>query len=173
MSKILAGILLVLTLVAVLTAGAAQDEDLEELSGLAGKKRIATLRREMKEMKRDIAWYSLHVAAAAACRGATETGGSGIHGNIVLPKENTKSCADQCASTEFTICDADVAIHGTFGKAESYTKNIGQFYNYGCTRPGNTNPLFDEVKAGQDGLFNFDVSGGYSRYYRFCCCRFS
>ena len=45
-----------------------------------------------EQMQRDMGWYSLTVAAAAACRGSTPTGGSGPWGNAVLAKENTKSC---------------------------------------------------------------------------------
>ena len=140
------------------------------------KEDIKSMQSEMVDMKRELAWYSLHVAAAAACRGSTETGGSGAHGNAVLPKENTKSCEDQCGETEYSVCDADVAIHGSFGKATNYTANVGQFYNYGCDRPGNTNPAFDEVKAEEDGVFNLPVNPATnyisSSYYRFCCCRF-
>ena len=149
-----------------------EDEILQMVtigSKLEYQRQIETLKTELK---REAAWYSLHVAAAAACRGSTETGGSGRHANVVLAKENTQSCTDQCASTEYTICDADVAIHGSFGKATSYQENVGNYYNYGCGTPGNQNVRFDEVKAGNDDIFDLDVNEKYSFYYRFCCCRF-
>ncbi|KAL5254125.1 hypothetical protein ACHWQZ_G013777 [Mnemiopsis leidyi] len=117
----------------------------------------------------DLAWQSLHMAAAAACRGSTASGGSGSWGNAVLAKENNRSCADVCAATEFPICDADVAISGYYGKAESYEQRLGHFYNYGCKTPGNTNVKFDEVKADVGGVFE-DMEDGLW-YYRFCCCR--
>ena len=134
------------------------------------------LKAEILELRREQAWYSLHVAAAAACRGSTASGGTGPHFNVVLPKQNTISCDVQCGKTDYRECDADVAIHGSFGKATSYTERVGQFYNYGCSTPGNTDARFDEVKADEDGVFNLDVNvagrQGRARYYRFCCCRF-
>ena len=142
-------------------------------SELKAIKEVESLRADMVKMKKEVAWYSLHVAAAAACRGSTETGGSGPHGNAVLPKQNTKSCDDQCGETTYRTCDADVAIQGSFGKAKIYTENVGQFYNYGCSTAGNQNARFDEVQADQDGVFNLDVQEGYSIYYRFCCCRYT
>ena len=183
MSEMYKMLALVMTLVILANqvAGCSIEEEITRISvreavksELEMKKEVETLRSEMLEMKRDVAWYSLHVAATAACRGSTETGGHGPHGNVVLPKQNTKSCADQCGETEYSVCDADVAIHGSFGKATSYTENVGQFYNYGCATPGNTSPLFDEVKADEDGVFDLDVQPVKpdSRYYRFCCCRY-
>ena len=136
-------------------------------SELEAKKEVDVARQEMQEMKKELAWYSLHVAAAAACRGSTPSGGTGPHANAVLAKENTRSCDDQCADTYFTECDADVAIQGDFGKATSYTSRVGYFYNYGCATPGNTNVQFDEVKADDDGV----LEGTGIAYYRFCCCR--
>ena len=116
-----------------------------------------------------LAWQSLHMAAAAACRGSTATGGSGMYGNAVIAKENTRSCAQVCAGTEWNICDADVSISGYYGKAGSYTERLGHFYNYDCGSPGNTNVKFDEVKADGGDVFK-DVEDGHW-YYRFCCCR--
>ena len=135
---------------------------------------IESLKNSIVDMKRELAWYSLHVAAAAACRGSTETGGSGNHGNAVRPKENTKSCDDQCGETAYSVCDADVAINGSFGKATTYELNVGQFYNYGCDRVGNSREDFDEVKADEDGVFNLTVNPAtlWTSYYRFCCCRY-
>ena len=136
-------------------------------SELEAKKEVQAVREEMMEMKKEVAWYSLHVAAAAACRGSTASGGTGPWANRVLAKENTRSCADQCADTPASACDADVSIQGNFGKATSYTAKIGNFYNYGCATPGNTEVLYDEVKATDDGV----LRGTGIAYYRFCCCR--
>ena len=43
----------------------------------------------------DLAWQSLHMAAAAACRGSTSSGGSGCCGNMVLVRNTAdkKTCA--------------------------------------------------------------------------------
>ena len=136
-------------------------------SELEAKKEVNVAREEMLEMKKELAWYSLHVAAAAACRGSTSSGGTGIAANSVLAKENTRSCDDQCADTVHTVCDADIAIQGNFGKATSYTSQVGYFYNYGCSTPGNTSVNFDEIKAEDDGV----LKGTGIVYYRFCCCR--
>ena len=86
-------------------------------SELEAKKEVDVAREEMLEMKKELAWYSLHVAAAAACRGSTPSGGTGPWANSVLAKENTRSCDDQCADTTRTVCDADIAIQGKLGKA--------------------------------------------------------
>lgn len=142
-------------------------------SELEVKQEIEALREEIRQRDLNMGWYALHVAAAAACRGSTATGGSGPHGNVVLAKENTNSCDNQCAATEFSECDADVAIQGVLGRAGSYTENVGQFYNYGCSTPGNTNAAYDSVKAEDDeALFKGLNLQRYSQYYRFCCCRF-
>ena len=137
-------------------------------SELEAKKEVDVAREEMLEMKKELAWYSLHVAAAAACRGSTPSGGTGPWANGVLAKENTRSCNDQCASTSRPNCDADVSIQGNFGKSNSYTESVGEFYNYGCETAGNTEVRFDEVKAADDGVLK--GSDGVI-YYRFCCCR--
>lgn len=156
--------------------GCSLDDMVAEISYNETASQIASLKADLEQRIRDAAWYSLHTAAAAACRGSTATGGSGNHFNVVLPKENTASCHDQCARTEFTHCDADVAIQGGFGKATSYTQIVAQFYNYGCEGAGNTKELFDEVKANQYGVRTLDPNveerQGGARYYRFCCCRY-
>ena len=43
----------------------------------------------------DLAWQSLHMAAAAACRGSTASGGTGCCGNTVMARNTAdrKSCA--------------------------------------------------------------------------------
>ena len=131
--------------------------------------RLDAMEAERVQLDRDHAWQALHMAAAAACRGSTPSGGTGPWGNAVLPKENTRSCADVCGDTMFNLCDADVSVSGYTGKAESYEEPVGQFYNYGCAKPGNTNKKFDEVKAEEGDVFNDKSTGNV--YFRFCCCR--
>ena len=131
--------------------------------------RMDAMEAERVELDRAHAWQALHMAAAAACRGSTPSGGTGPWGNAVLAKENTKSCDQICGASPFNKCDADVSISGNKGQAESYSQRLGHFYNYGCGTPGNTNVKFDEVKAAGEDVFK-DVSAG-NWYYRFCCCR--
>ena len=119
------------------------------------KKEADQVLAEMLELKKELGWYSLHVAAAAAaCRRSTAhtSGGTGPHANSVVAKENTRSCADQCADTSYPICDADISIQGDWGKATSYTSQVGYFYNYNCATPGNTDVTYDEVKATDDAV---------------------
>ena len=70
----------------------------------------------------DLAWQSLHMAAAAACRGSTASGGTGCCDNQVIARNTAdkKTCARICAHTAFRNCDAEVTIYGNKGKA---TKN--------------------------------------------------
>ncbi|XP_063683830.1 uncharacterized protein LOC134818271 isoform X1 [Bolinopsis microptera] len=137
------------------------------LAGMTAQ--MEAMKEEQVELDRDHAWQSLHMAAAAACRGSTPTGGSGPNGNAVLAKENTRSCDQVCGDTAFNLCDADISISGYKGQATSYSQRLGHYYNYGCGSPGNRSGRFDEVKAGGDGVFSDHSTGNW--YYRFCCCR--
>ena len=115
----------------------------------------------------DLGWQSLHMAAAAACRGSTSSGGSGNWANVVLVRNaaDKKSCAQICAQTEYTNCDAEVSIYGKTGKATQNGEQIGAFYNYKCH--GNFN-------GGNEVSDNFtDITQFPERppYYSFCCCR--
>ena len=131
---------------------------------------IDAMKAERAELDKDHAWQSMHMAAAAACRGSTATGGTGPWGNAVLAKDASKSCSEVCARSPFKLCDADVAISGYKGQAGSYTQRLGHFYNYGCayTKFGNR-VEFDEVRANGNDVF-LDFSSG-KWYYRYCCCR--
>ena len=63
----------------------------------------------------DLAWQSLHMAAAAACRGSTASGGSGSWHNSVRVRNipGKKTCAQICLdSGHFRHCDAEVSIYG-------------------------------------------------------------
>ena len=173
MARMVAVTLVLMTMVVSSTACSIEEEITRisvreaKRSELEAKKAVEVLRNEVLEMKKDMAWYSLHVAAAAACRGSTPTGGSGPNGNMVYPKENTNSCDNLCAQTYYTVCDADVSIQGEFGKAGAYSERIGMFYNYGCSRIGNPQESFDEVKAEDSAI----LQGLGIGFYRFCCCR--
>ncbi|XP_044179333.1 uncharacterized protein LOC122960884 [Acropora millepora] len=116
----------------------------------------------------NLAWQALHMAAAAACRGSTPTGGSGTHVNIVLARNPhvRKCCAELCRGAGAPICDAEVSIRGQVGKATQNGQVVGIFYNYGC------NNLYasygrNEPGAAQEEIMSNKNSGGYS----FCCCR--
>lgn len=115
----------------------------------------------------DLGWQSLHVAAAAACRGSTSSGGTGCCANVVLARNTAdkKTCAQICAQTPFRNCDGEVSIKGKTGKATQNGEKVGLFYNYGCNHGaygGNevSNPITDITRF-----------PGQSSYYGFCCCR--
>ena len=76
----------------------------------------------------DLAWQSLHMAAAAACRGSTSTGGSGCCGNMVMARNTAdkKTCAQICAQTVYRNCDAEVSVYGKKGKATKEWKDCGR-----------------------------------------------
>ena len=116
----------------------------------------------------NLAWQALHMAAAAACRGSTTTGGSGTHVNTVLardPRADT-SCTKLCSESDDPICDAEVSIRGQVGKATENGELVAKFYNYGCERgywPYGRN----EPGAPEDEITSNTKNGAYS----FCCCR--
>ena len=115
----------------------------------------------------DLGWQALHMAAAAACRGSTSSGGTGCCGNVVLVRNvaDRKSCTQTCGQTKYKNCDAEVSIHGKTGKATKAGEKIGAFYNYRCshsTKGGS------EVSASPTDINRFPK--GYP-YYSFCCCR--
>ena len=116
----------------------------------------------------NLAWQALHMAAAAACRGSTPTGGSGTHVNIVLARNPHvyKPCTTLCKEAGAPMCDAEVSIRGQNGKATQNGQVVGIFYNYGCNNHyagyGRNEP-----GAAQEEIMSNKNSGGYS----FCCCR--
>ncbi|XP_073252851.1 uncharacterized protein [Porites lutea] len=113
----------------------------------------------------DLAWQSLHMAAAAACRGSTASGGSGSWDNQVMTRNTAdkKTCAWICAQTAFHNCDAEVSIYGKKGKATQNGMTVGWFYNYGCNYAANGG---SEASSSDETVWN----KGYS-YFSFCCCR--
>ena len=115
----------------------------------------------------DLGWQSLHMAAAAACRGSTSSGGSGCCENVVLVRNTAdkKTCAQICAQSPFRNCDAEVSIHGKTGKATQNGEKIGAFYNYQCGHAANGG---SEVSRSVSDITRFPDP---YPYYSFCCCR--
>ena len=107
------------------------------------------------------------MAAAAACRGSTSSGGTGCCQNVVLVRNvaDRKSCTQTCGQTKYKNCDAEVSIHGKTGKATKAGEKIGAFYNYRCSHSANGG---SEVSASPTDINRFPK--GYP-YYSFCCCR--
>ena len=116
-----------------------------------------------KYSAQDLAWQSLHMAAAAACRGSTASGGTGCCGNTVMARNTAewKSCAQICAQTAYRNCDAEVSIYGKKGKATKNGMVVGEFYNYGCNQAGSGG---NEASSSDDSVRTIG-------YYSFCCCR--
>ncbi|XP_078372126.1 uncharacterized protein LOC144655703 [Oculina patagonica] len=115
----------------------------------------------------DLGWQSLHMAAAAACRGSTSSGGTGCCDNAVLVRNaaDKKTCAQLCAQTSYSNCDAEVSIHGKTGKATRNGEQIGAFYNYECDHADNGG---SEVSRPDTDITRFPDP---YPYYSFCCCR--
>ena len=114
----------------------------------------------------DLAWQSLHLAAAAACRGSTSSGGGGDWANKVMVRNryNGRTCKRICLmNAPYVNCDAEVSIYGKPGKATFDGEIVGSFYNYGCQyglKGGS------EATGGDD-----DIQDGSDDYFGFCCCR--
>ena len=113
----------------------------------------------------DLAWQSLHMAAAAACRGSTASGGSGSWANSVMTRNTAerKTCAQICAQTVYRNCDAEVSIYGKKGKATKNGMVVGAFYNYQCNHAANGG---SEVSSSDETVMNYSYA-----YFSFCCCR--
>ena len=113
----------------------------------------------------DLAWQSLHMAAAAACRGSTASGGSGCCDNKVMTRNTAdrKTCAQICAQTAYRNCDAEVSIYGKKGKATKNGMVVGAFYNYPCNHAANGG---SEVSSSDEAVMNYSYA-----YFSFCCCR--
>ena len=105
------------------------------------------------------------MAAAAACRGSTASGGSGYWDNQVMTRNNAdkKNCAQICAQTDYRICDAEVSIYGKKGKATQNGMIVGAFYNYGCNQDFNGG---NEASSSDETVMNYSYP-----YFSFCCCR--
>jgi len=115
----------------------------------------------------DLGWQSLHMAAAAACRGSTSSGATSCCENVVLVRNTAdkKTCAQICAQSPFANCDAEISIHGKTGKATQNGEKIGAFYNCGCDHSANGG---SEVLRSESDITRFPDP---YPYYSFCCCR--
>ena len=110
----------------------------------------------------DMAWMSIHAAAAAACRGSTTSGGTGCCANKVRVR-NTSSgltCTQIC-SDEGENCDAEVSVWGRPGKATANGEEVGRFYNYQCSGSSNGG---SEASTQNSTVLT-------SGYWSYCCCR--
>jgi len=112
----------------------------------------------------DLAWQSLHMAAAAACRGSTPSGGSGCCGNVVMVRNtaNLKTCGEICSQSSYPNCDGEVSIYGRERKATQNREMVGSFYNYACNSQQNGG---SEASTPDEGVMSS------STYFSFCCCR--
>jgi len=112
----------------------------------------------------DLGWQSLHMAAAAACRGSTATGGSGCCQNMVMVRNTAdrKTCQEICAGSSYPNCDAEVSVYGRQRKATQNGEIVGEFYNYNCNGRDNGG---SEASSADEGVMS------YSGYFGFCCCR--
>ncbi|PFX27606.1 hypothetical protein AWC38_SpisGene7670 [Stylophora pistillata] len=77
---------------------------------------------------------ALHMAAAAACRGSTSTGGHCCCDNKVMVRNTAdlKTCATISAASSYPNCDGEVSIYGRERKATQNGEMVGSFYNYKC-----------------------------------------
>ncbi|XP_015767046.1 PREDICTED: uncharacterized protein LOC107345810 [Acropora digitifera] len=112
----------------------------------------------------DLAWQSLHMAAAAACRGSTASGGSGCCQNAVMVRNtaDAKTCTQICSNTIYSNCDGEVSLYGRERKASKDGETVGFFYNYKCNHGANGG---SEVSNADESVM------GYGSYFSFCCCR--
>ena len=112
----------------------------------------------------DLQLESLHVAAAAACRGSTATGGSGPYANTVYPRSKGLSCMQVCKGTAVYVnCDAEVSIVGDSRLARTSKDIVGFFYNYGC---GDSHP-YANFETNIKPSDRIHIHG----YISYCCCR--
>lgn len=131
------------------------------------KDKLKELEASSKSDLTNVQWQALHIGAAAACRGAVPSGGTGPHVNGVVPRRKGVSCTQTCAATDviypgryphnYKHCDAMVLVVGQLGKATSYKKAVGWYYNYGC--------------GVVDTRFDLKDASANSPWVAFCCCR--
>ncbi|XP_020606416.1 uncharacterized protein LOC110045163 [Orbicella faveolata] len=116
-----------------------------------------------------LAWQSLHISAAAACRGSSPSGVKGPYKNIVLArdKHQNKTCNETCPQAIFTTCDAELSITGKEGKATANGKHAGTFYNCDCDSENYAGAGGDEVAVPKYVI----SSRNPYYYYSFCCGR--
>ena len=112
----------------------------------------------------DLAWQSVHMAAAAACRGSTPTGGSGCCQNQVMARNTAdkKTCSQICSQSSYPSCDGEVSVYGRERKATQNGEIVGSFYNYHCNSALNGGSEVSEVN---EAIMSSSI------YFSFCCCR--
>ena len=112
----------------------------------------------------DLAWQSVHMAAAAACRGSTPTGGSGSYDNRVMVRNTAdkKTCSQICSQSSYPNCDGEVSVYGRERKATQDGEIVGSFYNYNCNSALNGGSEVSEVN---EAIMSSSI------YFSFCCCR--
>ena len=112
----------------------------------------------------DLAWQSVHMAAAAACRGSTPTGGSGSYDNRVMVRNTAdkKTCSQICSQSPFPKCDGEVSVYGRERKATQNGEIVGSFFNYGCDYG---------LKGGSEATVANETIMSSNVYFSFCCCR--
>ena len=79
------------------------------------------------------------MAAAAACRGSTASGGTGCCKNafIVRNTADAKTCIQIFLQTIYSNCDGEVSLYGRERKASKNGETVGYFYNYKCNAGAN------------------------------------
>lgn len=113
----------------------------------------------------DQQWQSLHMSAAAGCRGSTALGGHGPTFNSVLSRTEGHTCEQVCAATKYyTECDASLSFMGLMGRMVNHNSAAAYYYNYGCKSPGYSR-LPHETTGADDDVIHMGSA------YGFCCCR--
>ena len=104
------------------------------------------------------------MAAAAACRGSTPTGGSGSYDNKVMVRNTAdkKTCSQICSQSSYPNCDGEVSVYGRERKATQNGEIVGSFFNYGCDYG---------LKGGSEATVDNETIMGSNVYFSFCCCR--
>merc|ERR1719370_1335070 len=69
----------------------------------------------------DLQWQSLHMSAAAACRGIVPNDEYGYFANAVLASTTGQSCDFTCAQTSYSTCVAKVSLFGKMYRTKSNT----------------------------------------------------
>ncbi|XP_073253619.1 uncharacterized protein [Porites lutea] len=112
----------------------------------------------------DLAWQSVHMAAAAACRGSTANGGSGCCNNQVMVRNTAdkKTCSQICSQSSYPNCDGEVSVYGRERKATKNGEIVGSFYNYHCN---------GALHGGSEASQVNEAIMSSSVYFSFCCCR--
>ena len=112
----------------------------------------------------DIQWQSLHMAAAAACRGSTPS--KGRHSNRAIPRLDGVTCTQVCSETFFSNCEGTVALMGLQKQTLTNTTPVGNglFYDYGCEW---------NQRSGLSELTYANKKILHATYYiNYCCCRY-